>query len=267
MPELPEVETIVRSFRKRLTGRRIVAFESRWERQVSPDVSTLRRMVVGQSIARLGRRGKYIVFQLSDSGWMLVHLKMSGRLEWERPDQPEPPHVRAAWKLDGRDRLLFCDARKFGRIVYVPDLADISGRLGLEPLARTFSITRLAEVLGRRARRLKPLLLDQSIVAGLGNIYADEALFRAGLHPLARSDRLTPAQVARLHRAIRDALTAGIRHNGATIDWVYPSGNMQDHFRVYGRTGKPCRRCCTPIEYLRVAQRGTHICPRCQPPV
>jgi formamidopyrimidine-DNA glycosylase len=265
MPELPEVETIVRSFRRRLEGRRIVAFRSRWPRQASPSVAAVRRAIVGRRIARLTRRGKYVAFQLDPTGFLLVHLRMSGRFEWSTPPEPEPRHVRTVWELDDGHRLLFCDARKFGRILYADDLATATAELGREPLGRGFTASVLQALLHGRRRRLKPLLLDQSVIAGLGNIYADEALFRARLHPLCRSDGVKPADAERLHAAIRTLLRDAIRRHGTTIDWIYPGGWMQKHLMVYGRAGQPCRRCGTPIQALRVGQRGTHICPRCQP--
>jgi formamidopyrimidine-DNA glycosylase len=295
MPELPEVEKIVRQLRRQVKGRRVSAFESRWARQVSPSVAAVRRAMRGATIERVGRRGKYVVMQLGapPGGRLLVHLRMSGRFEWggkRGGKQPpatriEPGHVRAVWRFEDGGRLFFCDARKFGRIELVKDLAALELKLGVEPLGREFTPARLGEILGvasakdaagsadRRAgprsrrrpgRALKPLLLDQTRIAGLGNIYTDEALFRAGLHPLTASNRLRGEQVVRLHAAIREALAEGIRRNGASIDWAYPGGSMQDHFLVYGRTGEPCRRCGEGIVYMKVAQRGTHICPRCQ---
>ena len=159
----------------------------------------------------------------------------------------------------------FCDARKFGRIQHTTDLAAATADLGIEPLGRGFTLGALRGRLDGRARRLKPLLLDQTVIAGLGNIYTDEALFRARLHPLTPGNRLKPGDVAALHRSIRAVLREAIRYHGTSIDWIYPGGWMQKRLRVYGRAGEPCRSCRTPIAYLRVAQRGTHICPRCQP--
>lgn len=264
MPELPEVETIVRTCRPRLEGRRIVAFRSLWPKNVAPGARAVSRVLAGQTITRLTRRGKHIVFELAD-GWLLVHLRMSGRLEWDGDRERPPTHVRAVWELDDGRRLLLCDARKFGRIIYTRDLAATTAGLGPEPLARDFTAARLERRLRARRRQLKPLLLDQSVIAGLGNIYADEALFHAGLHPLCRADELTAAEIGRLHTAIRRVLRQAIAAHGTTIDWIYPGGWMQKRLRVYGRTGQPCRRCGAPIVALRVAQRGTHLCPRCQP--
>jgi len=264
MPELPEVETIVRTFRPRLEGRRICAFASRWPKNVRPSLPQVRRALVQRTITRLTRRAKFIVFHLDDGAHLLIHLRMSGRFEWAAEHDREPPHVRATLDLDDNNRLLFCDARKFGRIIYTRDLASATADLGPEPLDRRFTVSVLNDLLRSRRRQLKPLLLDQSLIAGLGNIYTDETLFQARLHPAVRSDQLSHAQIRRLHQAIRQVLRLAIRRHGTSIDWIYPGGWMQERLRVYGRTGEPCHRCGTPIAALRISQRGTHICPRCQ---
>lgn len=265
MPELPEVETIVRNCRPRLEGRRIRAFRSSWPKNCVPAAAHVRRALTGRTITRLTRRGKFIVFRLDDGGYLLVHLRMSGRFEWAADHQPAPSHVRAAWDLDDGQRLLFCDARKFGRIIHTDDFAAATADLGPEPLARSFTPRVLADLLRRRRRQLKPLLLDQSVIAGLGNIYTDEALHLARLHPLALSDTLTRLQAEALWKAVREVLEEGIRRNGASIDWVYRGGEYQNYFRVYDREGKPCLVCGTEIQKFTVGQRGTHVCPKCQP--
>jgi formamidopyrimidine-DNA glycosylase len=276
MPELPEVETIVRAYRPRLEGRRIVRFVARVAKQARPSVAAVRRGIVGKRITRLWRRAKFIVADLEDGrlretergapdGHLLIHLRMSGGFDWMVVHKGEPPHVRAYFDLDDGNRLLFCDARKFGLIIYAADLEAATSHLGVEPLERSFTAAALETLLHGRARQLKPLLLDQSIVAGLGNIYADEALYQARLHPMRRSDRLTCREVGRLRAAIQAVLRRGIRYAGTSFDRVYRGGGMRKRLKVYGRAGRPCRRCKTPIEALRVAQRGTHVCPRCQP--
>jgi formamidopyrimidine-DNA glycosylase len=264
MPELPEVETIVRLCRPGLEGRRVRAFTSRWPKNCLPDAPSVRRAIVGRVIRTVARRGKFIVFRFAGGGHLLIHLRMSGRMAWADGPNHTPNHIRATWDLDDGRRLLFCDARKFGRILYTDDLAAATAGLGPEPLDRCFTPAVLGRLLHQRRRQLKPLLLDQSVIAGLGNIYTDEVLFRAGLHPLVRSDRLTAAQVRRLHEAIRYLLRLAIRLHGTSLDWIYPEGWMQKRLMVYGRTGEPCRRCGTPIVALRVSQRGTHVCPCCQ---
>ncbi|MBI5863457.1 MAG: DNA-formamidopyrimidine glycosylase [Planctomycetes bacterium] len=272
MPELPEVETIVRAARPRLLRRRIGAFHSRWVRQVSPGEREVRAAIVGATIADVRRRGKFIVIELErgsrSAGVLLIHLRMSGRFEWgrtdDRPDS-EPRHVRATFDLSGGVRLYFCDARKFGRLRYVADLKTTPLAIGPEPLDRSFTPARLAGILRSRRKLLKPLLLDQAAIAGLGNIYTDESLFRAGLHPLRKSSSLTDPQIAALHQAIRRTLREGIRHSGTSLDWAYPEGKMQTRLLVYGRGDQPCRRCGDTIVVLRVGQRSTHVCPTCQP--
>ena len=263
MPELPEVETIVRNYRPLLEGRRILRYVSRWPKQASPSMRAVQRGVAGRRIVRLHRRAKYIVADL-DPGHLLIHLRMSGRFAWSADHDAEPPHVRAIFELDRGDRLWFCDARKFGKVVYARDLAAATAHLGAEPLERAFTARAFAKLIRGRQRQLKPLLLDQSVIAGLGNVYVDEALFRARLHPEMRSNALSDAQLDALYKAIRAVLREAIRRQGTTIDWVYPGGDMQERLRVYGRAGEPCTRCGAPIERLVVGQRGTHICPCCQ---
>jgi formamidopyrimidine-DNA glycosylase len=261
MPELPEVETTVRKLRGKLRGRRIKRFKATWPRKVFPSVAGVRRAVVGRRIEKLSRRGKYIVFHLDDGSVLLVHLGMSGSLS---VDDKDATHVRAVWELDDGGRLMFSDARKFGRIRAAKDLNKALCKLGLEPLSKRFSPSALQKALASRSRQLKPLLLDQSVVCGLGNIYADESLYRARLHPLAQSDSLSSAQVKRLHRAIVDTLRRAIRHSGTSFDWAYRGGRMQNKLLAYGRTGEPCKRCKNKIVRILVGQRSTHFCPKCQ---
>jgi formamidopyrimidine-DNA glycosylase len=229
-------------------------------------------IVPGRRVVRTWRRGKYVVLDLSDRPHspcdalsILIHLRMSGRLVVL--DQTESPPSHVHFRLDFLDgsRLVFPDARKFGRVVVTSRPQRELAALGVEPLQRGFTAVRLGRLLAGRSRMLKPLLLDQSVIAGIGNIYADEALHRSGLHPQRRSDDLTAAEACRLCTAIRGALREGISRNGTSFDWVYPDGDMQEHLRVYGRAGQPCRACGTPIRRMVVSQRGTHFCPLCQP--
>lgn len=265
MPELPEVETIVRQTRPLLEGRQIARFVSRWTKSVAPGYAAVRRALAARTVTTVWRRAKLIIWDLDDGAHLLIHLRMSGRLEWlnGRPDRT--PFVRSYWELTDGRRLALCDVRKFGRITLTRDLAAATAHLGPEPLSRGFTTQRLAALLTGRQRQLKPLLLDQSRVAGLGNIYVDEALYRAKLHPLRRAATLSAAEVATLHTAIRAVLREAVRYHGSSIDWMYPGGWMQDRLRVYGRDGEACRRCGAAIEKLTVAQRGTHVCPTCQP--
>ena len=195
---------------------------------------------------------------------------MSGdmRVESSCTDSGEPrpfeKHDRLALEFNNGQRLVFNDTRKFGRAWLVKDPAEVLGSLGPEPLDELLTPEIFFNMLQNRRRQLKPLLMDQSFIAGLGNIYTDEALHLAKLHPLAVSDQVSREGAARLLTAIRSVLGEGIRRNGASIDWVYRGGDFQNHFSVYGRAGSPCPNCGTPIERLVVGQRGTHICPNCQ---
>lgn len=270
MPELPEVETVVRSLRQPLIGRRIEAMWYDWEKTIAtPDPIQFADRVAGQRVKDVQRRAKYIVVHL-DADYLLVHLKMTGRLYvtdvTAQHDADKWVHVRFA--LDKNRELRFSDARKFGRVYLTDALDEITGALGPEPLADDFTPEVLREQISRRTRIIKPLLLDQSFVAGIGNIYADEALFRAGIHPLRSADSLNDGEIAALHTGIQDALNAGIQNEGASINWYRKPdgtrGSAQDRFLVYGREGLPCLQCGTAITKIRVGQRGTHYCPNCQ---
>lgn len=271
MPELPEVETVSRELREgharrgpSVVGAKIVAVRVGWPRSIgAPSPRAFPAQAAGRTIVGVSRRGKYIVFQL-DRGALLVHLKMSGDLTVVPRAAPADRHAHTVFELSNGHELRFSDTRKFGRVYLVGDPGDVTGELGPEPLSPEFTAQELARQLKGRRRLLKPLLLDQTFIAGLGNIYADEALHRARLHPLRRGDSLSPAEAKRLWRGIRDALQSGIRHNGASLDWVYRGGSFQNHFRAYQRTGEPCPRCGTPIRRIQVGQRSTHFCPECQ---
>ena len=276
MPELPEVETIVRKLQRGEpverglpaypppVGQVVVGAWTDWPRAACPSAEAITQGLPGHRIESIARRGKYIVFSLS-SCHLLIHLKMSGRLDVVRVETPRDKHVHFVFTLGNGYELRFSDARKFGRVYLVNDPAQVTGALGPEPLHEAFTLKVFRQLVAQKSGALKPLLLNQTFIAGLGNIYADEALWQAKLHPLRRADSLSPAEIAALYRGIRRALSEGIRHEGAAIDWVYPEGRYQDHFRVYGRTGQPCRRCRASIKRIVVSQRGTHFCPRCQP--
>jgi formamidopyrimidine-DNA glycosylase len=271
MPELPEVETIARQLRggsstqPPVPGQVIDGVTLRWPRHIAtPRAGRFRREIVGRTIQDVGRRGKYLVFPL-DRGTLLIHLKMSGDLLLQPAAVPAGPYDHTVFHLQSGWELRFGDARKFGKVFLVDDPDKLLTSLGPEPLASGFTWRVLANRLQSHARALKPLLLDQTFVAGLGNIYADEALHRARLHPLRRSNSLNPTEVRRLWRGMRAALRAGLHHNGASIDWVYRGGDFQNHFRVYQREGQACPVCRTPIRRIVVGQRGTHFCPTCQP--
>jgi len=217
----------------------------------------------GERVASVERRGKYLLIRFESGLALVVHLRMTGGF----PEEPAS-HERALIDLDDGTDLSYRDVRRFGtwHVLRPAELEEyLAPRLGPEPLGPRFTTRFLGERLARRRAPLKAVLLDQRVVAGMGNIYADEALWHARLHPLRPAADLEPEAVAALRRGVRLALRRGIQRQGANLgDGAYPSGSMQDEFRVYGRTGEPCRRCRTPIEKTRVAGRGTHFCPACQ---
>jgi formamidopyrimidine-DNA glycosylase len=271
MPELPEVETVVRALRGPLIGRTVQGMWYDWANTIhSPDPHEFAARITGQRFKAIERRAKYILCHL-DYDTLVVHLKMTGRL-YVSPDEAEQDAdrwVHFRLQLDEGQQLRFSDSRKFGKVYLADSLEPITGKLGPEPLDDAFTVAAFQQRLSGRNRAIKALLLDQTVLAGVGNIYADEALFRSGIHPLRSSASLSEAEITRLHGAIRDALNAGIQHEGASISWYRKpdgtQGESQKHFFVYGREGQACQTCGHPIEKIRVAQRGTHFCPQCQP--
>ncbi|MEW5891502.1 MAG: DNA-formamidopyrimidine glycosylase, partial [Pseudomonadota bacterium] len=195
---------------------------------------------------------------------LLIHLRMSGDLLLRDSTTEPEPHDRLLLKLSGGKSLAFNDTRKFGRVWLTAQPEEVLGKLGPEPLGADFTAEWLYHALHAKRRQIKPLLLDQTFLAGLGNIYTDEALHLARLHPLRLSDSVSRQQAEALHEAIQSVLREGIRRNGASIDWVYRGGEFQNYFRVYDRAGEPCKVCGTKIERITVGQRGTHFCPNCQ---
>lgn len=271
MPELPEVETIAQNLRlgngvPSLVGQTIEQVSVNWPRHIArPDPESFQSQIAGRTIESIDRRGKYLIFKL-DHYTMLIHLKMTGDLIMTPPKQEPGPYDHTVFHLASGWELRFSDARKFGKVFLVEDAQQITGKLGPEPLG-DLTLSEFTQRLQVRKRVLKPLLLDQTFLAGVGNIYADEALHRAGLHPTRRSNQLTADEIRRLWQGIQEALKSGIRHNGASLDWVYRGGDFQNHFRVYQRNGEPCLNCGHEIERIVVGQRGTHYCPICQPEV
>jgi formamidopyrimidine-DNA glycosylase len=280
MPELPEVETIARALRPELIGKTILDVNVRWPRTVAaPSVRKFKELIKGRMITGVARRAKYLIIQLqpvqeshSVTYNLMIHLRMSGDLSI-REDKIKPEkHDRLILRLSahknsgdgGYSNLVFNDTRKFGRVWLTSNIDEVLGRLGPEPFGDEFTPQWLYQNLSSRHRQLKPLLLDQTFIAGLGNIYTDECLHMAKLHPLTLSNTLKPKQAAALHQAIRAVLEEGIRRNGASIDWVYRGGEYQNHFRVYDRAGQACPVCGRKIQKLVIGQRGTHICPNCQ---
>ena len=268
MPELPEVETIARSLRPKLVGGTILDSDLRWKRTLaSPSAKKFKAQIRGQKITVVSRRAKYVDIHLSDYR-LLIHLRMSGDLLIKNADEKNEKHDRLILTIASRRgkkiKLVFNDTRKFGRVWLAEDAESVLGKLGPEPLGADFTAEWLRHALQKKKRRVKPLLLDQTFLAGLGNIYTDEALHIAKIHPLAASDSINARQARGLWEAIRNVLKEGIRRNGASIDWVYRGGKFQHHFRVYDRAGQACPVCGTMIEKFFVGQRGTHVCPQCQ---
>ncbi len=264
MPELPEVETIARTIKPMLVGNTILSADLLWARTLAtPAPKQFREQIAGQKIVDVTRRAKYLDIVLKDYH-LLIHLRMSGDIIIRQGAAAPEKHDRLLLRLSNRAILAFNDSRKFGRVWFTRHPQEVFSALGPEPLHEDFTSEWLFENLHKHKRQLKPLLLDQTFLAGLGNIYTDECLHLAKLHPLKSSNSVTRKQAEALHKAIRAVLTEGIRRNGASIDWVYRGGDFQNYFRVYGREGKPCPVCGAKIKRLTVGQRGTHICPRCQ---
>jgi len=269
VPELPEVETIRRQLAPRLEGRTFEAVDVLDPRLTRPlDPREVAAELQGERVIGVERRGKYLVLQLEGGGALLVHLRMTGSFGFEPTS-----HERAVIGLEDGTRLVYRDVRRFGTwLVLAGDELEpyLAAKNGPEPLGPGFSTAWLAARLATRRAALKAVLLDQRVVAGLGNIYADEALWRARLSPLRPASSLRPDEVSRLHRAVRAALRTGIDRQGSTLrDYATPDGSagaMQEEFRVYGRAGEPCPRCRGPIAKTRVGGRGTWYCPHCQPP-
>ncbi len=272
MPELPEVETIRRQLAPHVEGRRLAALEIRDPRWPLPQsADEVADGAAGRTVRALGRAGKYLVWELSGERFLLMHLRMTGTLLF---DPPAPPaHTRVRLGLSDGHELLFVDPRRFGtgHLLHGVRARDeyLGARLGPEPLTPAFTPAYLREAARGRTAPVKAFVLDQRRIAGVGNIYADEALFRAGIHPLRAAGSLRPAQLAALHASIEQALAAGIAAKGATIDDFRhvdgAHGSFQDEFFVHLREGRPCRRCATPVRKLVVGGRGTYVCERCQP--
>jgi formamidopyrimidine-DNA glycosylase len=272
MPELPEVETICRQLAPHLEGRRLSEVEildPRWTRPVEPEA--VAAQLRGAVVERVGRSGKYLVWTLSRERYLLMHLRMTGALLFD--PAIEPPHVRARFTLDAGPRLVYVDPRRFGTGHLVEGSAArdayLESRLGTEPFTPAFTAEHLRQLARGRTAPVKSFVLDQRRIAGVGNIYADEALFRAGIHPLRPAGRLTAAQWIGLRDAIEEALAAGIEAKGATIDDFRhvdgARGSFQDRFLVHRRGGEPCHRCGQTIRKIVVGGRGTYVCERCQP--
>jgi formamidopyrimidine-DNA glycosylase len=272
MPELPEVETVRRSLDPTVVGRRLERVEILDGRLVRPfEPLEVAMELEGETVERLERRGKYLIFRFESGRVLLVHLRMTGSFVHSDGPLPDDPYRRAVLSLDNGADVGYRDVRRFGTwLLLEPGELDpyLAERLGDEPFSEAFTSRALARRLKGRRAPVKAALLDQRSLAGMGNIYADEALWRARIHPLRPAGELKPAEIKRLHAGVREALELGIARQGATLsDYRMPNGDsgaMQEEFEAYGREGEPCSRCDTPIAKIRAAGRGTWFCPRCQ---
>jgi formamidopyrimidine-DNA glycosylase len=265
MPELPEVETIVRQLRQSIVGKTITRIRVHWPRSVQGDAKEFRRRLAGITVRAINRRGKYIGIEGEDGSFFTIHLRMTGKLLRELA-AAECKHLRLSFGFADGTALYFVDARKFGRLRLWPRRSHACPGLGPEPL-RAAAVLSVLSGLGSR-RPIKTVLLDQSVLAGIGNIYADEALHAAGIHPLAPACRLSGGQRVRLSRAVPKVLGDAIRRNGTTLrDYrtvAGRDGENREYLRAYGRAGQPCFACGTPIEKTRISGRSAHFCPCCQ---
>ncbi len=273
MPELPEVETVARDLAAQVVGRGIAAIAKLdWPRMVeTPAAEAFMRELPGHRIEAVGRRAKWVVATLDGERWLAVHLRMSGSLIVRAGTEPVDAHTHLVLSLDDGRRVDFRDVRKFGRVrlLDAAGLAALDARHGLEPLDASFTPEALAAILAGRSTRLKPLLLDQALIAGLGNIYVDEALWHARLHPERAANTVGPAEVTALHAAIQRVLRRSLELGGSSFrdyrNGYGQEGGNQVAFEVYRREGQACTRCGAPIVRDVVAQRGTHFCAGCQP--
>ena len=273
MPELPEVESVRRRLAPALEGRRFDHVEITDPRLTRPhDPFEVARELESERVTKVDRRGKYLIVRFESGRALLIHLRMTGSLRHAAGGELEvDPHRRAVVNLDDGSDVAYRDVRRFGTwLLLEPSEGDtyIDARVGREPLDDAYKAQHLAEKLEHRRAPIKAAILDQRTVAGVGNIYADEALWRAKVHPLTPANELTPDAVKAVHKGVRASLQAGVRRQGSTLrDYRLPdgsSGTAQDKFKVYGRAGLPCERCGTPIDKIRVAGRGTWYCPHCQ---
>lgn len=277
MPELPEVETITRRLRDGTTespplvGQVIRDVNVYWDRIIQqPTPVEFTRHLKDKIILGVGRRGKFLHFPL-DEGHLIGHLRMSGDMRVEPKHDPAGLSIprgaydQVVFNLESDWRLVFSSIRKFSRMWVVDDVGSVFGELGPEPLSAEFTPKILYQMLQHHSRQIKPLLMDQRFLAGMGNIYTDEALFLAKIHPLRRADTLSQSEATDLFRATQFVLKKGIQEFGSSLDWMYRGGNFQNHFQVQQREGEPCPTCGTTIVKFKVGQRGTYICPKCQP--
>ncbi|MCB2210458.1 bifunctional DNA-formamidopyrimidine glycosylase/DNA-(apurinic or apyrimidinic site) lyase [bacterium] len=278
MPELPEVETIVRRLRNGskeyapVPGHVIRDVKIYWKKIVdTPDVPTFKKDLVGKTVKDVQRRGKFLHFPLNE-GHLIGHLRMSGDMLMEKRVDDEgnaikkKDHDQAIFNFEAPWRLVLNSIRKFSRVYYVTDPEEVFGKLGPEPLGKNFSADKLYKKLHEHSRQIKPLLMDQSFIAGLGNIYTDEILYTAHVHPLRKSDSISKEEAQALYDAMQKILKKAISKLGTSLDWMYRGGEYQNHFLVHQREGEPCPDCSGSVKKITVGQRSTYFCPSCQKP-
>lgn len=273
MPELPEVETVRRTLQSKLTGLKFTGAQVLLPKMIrTPEPDEFKEIIKDKTILKISRRGKYLLINLSDGYTLAVHLRMTGRLVYCTGDKPATKHTHVVLHLNNGSQLHYTDIRQFGRLWLVPtsSMGDLAGYkdLGIEPLDELFTRDFLKKELRRRHARIKPLLLDQTFIAGLGNIYTDEALHRAKINPERLATTLSPREVAHLHHAIRDVILEGIDNRGTTFrdfaDGDGRAGSYQELLRVYNRENSPCHHCGQPIARKKVGGRSSYYCPSCQ---
>lgn len=274
MPELPEVETVRRGLTRLVQGATIAHVEVRYPKMVTPDADVFTAELISRKIERIDRRGKYLLFRFSGDLTMVSHLRMEGKYDVQPEGSPVSKHTHVIFHLTDNRELRYTDTRKFGRMQLVPTgeettLAPSLGKLGPEPTAETLTLAYMVKIFGKSHKVVKPFLLDQTRIAGLGNIYADEVLWLSKINPLTPVDTLTPSQLSELRQNIIDEMALAIGGHGTTVHSFSTAfgeaGQFQNQLHVYGREGEPCERCGTELVKIKVAQRGTHFCPHCQP--
>lgn len=274
MPELPEVETVRRGLTRLVQGATIAHVEVRYPKMVTPDADVFTAELISRKIERIDRQGKYLLFRFSGDLTMVSHLRMEGKYDVQPEGSPVSKHTHVIFHLTDNRELRYTDTRKFGRMQLVPTgeettLAPSLGKLGPEPTAETLTLAYMVKIFGKSHKVVKPFLLDQTRIAGLGNIYADEVLWLSKINPLTPVDTLTPSQLSELRQNIIDEMALAIGGHGTTVHSFSTAfgeaGQFQNQLHVYGREGEPCERCGTELVKIKVAQRGTHFCPHCQP--
>lgn len=272
MPELPEVETVRRELNQMVVNRKIIDIEVRYDKIIVGDVATFKKQLIGVTITDIGRRAKYLLFHFDNNLTMISHLRMEGKYQVRNNLSDFDKHVHVIFYLDNGTYLGYRDVRKFGRMQVVPHSEELKtkglAKLGPEPLTAEYTYESLVDGLKRHKKNIKATLLDQQVVSGLGNIYVDEVLWMAKIHPEEPADKVTETQMKALYPAINQEIKTAISAGGTTIrsylDANGHKGSFQLQLNVYGKEGTPCKRCGTTIKKIKVSGRGTHLCPHCQ---